>query len=118
MRRSIGILVFAAASGLAASDSAYFDKRVAPILTRRCLGCHNNQLNDGNISFEDRASLLKGGPHGPAIVPGAPDKSVLVHAIQHTGDVRMPPGPKLSARDIKVLTEWIARGAAWGTKLR
>jgi hypothetical protein len=43
---------------------------------------------------------------------------MLIRAIQHTGDVRMPPGPKLSARDIKMLTGWIARGAVWGTKLR
>ena len=99
-------------------DSAFFDKRVAPILTRRCLGCHNNELNDGNISFVDRASLLKGGPHGPAVVPGNPESSVLIQAIQHTGDVRMPPGPRLSAREIAILTEWVARGAAWGKKLR
>lgn len=99
-------------------DDAFFDKRVAPILTRRCLGCHNQELNDGNISFLDRDSVLKGGPHGPAIVPGHPEKSVLIRAIQHDGDVRMPPGPKLSARDIAVLTEWVRRGAVWGKKLR
>ena len=55
-----------------ASTSAYdkfFDKRVAPILIRRCLGCHNDELKDGDISFEDRDSLLKGGKRGPAIVP-------------------------------------------------
>ena len=30
----------------------------------------------------------------------------------------MPPGAKLSASDIDVLTEWVKRGAPWGTKLR
>ena len=112
--RAIAFMLLLAAD----KDTAFFDKRVAPILARRCLGCHNKELNDGNISFLDRASLLKGGPHGPAIVPGQPEKSVLIHAIQHDGDVRMPPGPKLAARDISVLTEWIARGAVWGKKLR
>ena len=111
---AIAIMLLLAAD----KDTAFFDKRVAPILARRCLGCHNKELNDGNISFLDRASLLKGGPHGPAIVPGQPEKSVLIHAIHHDGDVRMPPGPKLAARDISVLTEWIARGAVWGKKLR
>ena len=113
LRAIAGILLLAADK-----DAAFFDRRVAPILTRRCLGCHNQELNDGNISFLDRSSLLKGGPHGPAIVPGQPEKSVLIRAIHHDGDVRMPPGPKLPARDIAVLTEWIARGAVWGKKLR
>ena len=117
MRWTVAIWLMAAGAALAADEAAFFDKRVAPLLKRRCLACHNNQLNDGNISFEDRASLLKGGPHGPAVVPGAPEKSMLIQAIQHNGEVRMPPGRKLSARDMQVLTEWIARGAVWGTKL-
>ena len=54
------MLLFAVAAAASEKDAAFFDKRVAPILTRRCLGCHNNELNDGNISFLDRASLLKG----------------------------------------------------------
>ena len=99
-------------------DAAFFDKRVAPILTKRCLGCHNNELNDGNISFLNRTSLLKGGPRGPAVVPGQPEKSLLIRAVHHDGDVRMPPGPKLSVREISILTEWIARGAIWGKKMR
>ena len=100
------------------SDQQFFDDRVAPILSKRCLGCHNNELNDGDISFEDRQTLIKGGGRGPAVVPGKPDKSVLVKAIRHNGDLQMPPGQKLAAADIATLTEWIKRGAPWGTKLR
>ncbi len=102
----------------AASPEAYFDARVAPILARRCLACHNEELKNGDISFFDRASLLKGGRRGPAIVPGKPQQSVLVQSLQHDGDLQMPPGPKLPDKDIRVLTKWIADGAAWGTKLR
>lgn len=118
MRRAFTFLLLLSAASGADRNAEFFDKRVAPILTRRCLGCHNNELNDGNISFLDRESLLKGGPHGPAIVPGNPRGSVLVHAIHHDGEVRMPPGKKLSAHDVSVLTDWIARGAVWGKKLR
>jgi hypothetical protein len=32
----------------------------------------NEELKDGDISFADRDSLLKGGKHGPTIVPGKP----------------------------------------------
>ena len=77
---------------LLASTPQFFDTRIAPILSKRCLGCHNDELNDGNISFQNRETLLKGGSHGPAIVPGDPEKSVLIHAVRQDGELKMPPG--------------------------
>jgi mono/diheme cytochrome c family protein len=112
-----GILICLAA--LAGADGArFFDKRVAPILTKRCLGCHNEELKNGNISFLDRDSLFRSGKLGPALVPGKPEASGLILSLRHDGDVKMPPGPQLSSRDIATLTEWVRRGAPWGTKLR
>jgi len=115
-------LLATAASALAEQpsgrDQRFFDTRVAPILTKRCLGCHNQELNNGNISFLDRDTLLKGGNRGPAIVPGRPKESVLVSVLRHDGAVQMPPGRKLPPREIRILTDWIRRGAVWGTRLR
>jgi hypothetical protein len=99
------------------SPEQFFDKKVAPILTRRCLGCHNEELKNGGISFLDRSSLLHGGSRGPAIVPGKPEESLLVRSLQHEGELQMPPGPKLPAREIRVLTDWIRKGAPGGSKL-
>jgi hypothetical protein len=104
-------------AGLAAAnpqdrDGRFFDTRVAPILTRRCLGCHNEQLKNGNVSFLDRDSLLR------VITPGNPEASKLIDTLRHDGDIQMPPGPKLPRQEIEILTEWIKRGAVWGTKLR
>jgi hypothetical protein len=96
------------------SATFFFDERVEPILGRRCVGCHNEQLKDGGISFMDRDSLLRGGSRGPAIVPGKPDRSVLIQAVRQEGELQMPPGARLSAQDIATLTEWIAHGAVWG----
>jgi Planctomycete cytochrome C len=96
----------------------FFDSRVAPILMKRCLGCHNEELKNGNVSFLDRDSLLKGGSRGPAIVPGNPGRSVLVDLLRHDGEVQMPPGPKLPSKEIAILTRWIRDGAVWGTKLQ
>ena len=95
----------------ASKDAHFFEKRVAPILKRRCSGCHNAELKDGGISVFDRASLLKGGSRGPAVVPGDPSRSVLVRAIRHDSDPQMPPGPKMPAGEIKTLIEWVRRGA-------
>jgi hypothetical protein len=82
------------------------------------VGCHNEELKDGGISFMDRDSLLKGGSRGPAIVPGMPGSSVLIQAVRQEGELKMPPGAKLSPQDIATLTEWIERGAAWGRPVK
>ena len=114
----VAITAVAYAQTPSKNDARYFDQRVAPILIKRCLGCHNQELNDGEISFFDRETLLKGGSRGPAVVPGQPENSVLIHAVRHDGDFKMPPGAKLPSRDVATLTEWVKRGAPWGTKLR
>jgi hypothetical protein len=99
-------------------EARFFDERVAPILEKRCLPCHNDQLNNGNISFLNRESLLHGGAHGPAIMPGHPESSLLMIALRHEGEIQMPPGPQLPSKEISVLREWIKRGAIWGSRMR
>jgi len=116
---SIVAALIAIAGDQTNEGSHFFDDRIAPILTSHCLGCHNHELDDGQISFEDRETLLKPrSGRGPAIVLGQPEQSALVRAIQHNGDVQMPPGKKLPAKDIEALTDWVKRGAPWGSKLR
>jgi len=115
VKRTVLILT---AFTLGAEDSGerFFDTRVAPILTKRCLGCHNDELNDGGISFQNRDTLITGGSRGPAIAPGKPESSLLIEAIRHNGDLQMPPGPKLPNKEISTLTEWVRRGAPWGRR--
>jgi len=108
-------LVFAQRPG--ARGARFFDTRVEPILRDHCLSCHNDRLKDGGVSFLDRGRLLKGGRRGPTIVPGKPDESILIQAVRQDGELTMPPGGKLSQRDIATLTKWIKRGAPWGTNV-
>ncbi|HVV45609.1 MAG TPA: hypothetical protein VHC72_10395 [Bryobacteraceae bacterium] len=51
------LLLAALPSPAADRDARFFDERVAPILEKRCLPCHNDELNNGNISFQNRESL-------------------------------------------------------------
>jgi len=101
-----GILAWFAlgAIGLCA-QSPDFDTQVAPLLTARCLPCHNNQLDNAGISFENRDTVV-------------PKAGRLIAAISHKGDIKMPPGSKLPDGDIALLTRWIESGAKWGSKLR
>ena len=105
-------------AAVAPSDARFFDSRVAPILRKRCLGCHNNELKDGGISFQDRESLIKGGGRGPAIVPGRPGDSVMIRAIRQEGNFSMPPGRKLTSKEVATITKWVEGGAVWGNRPR
>jgi mono/diheme cytochrome c family protein len=90
--------------------------RVETILRTRCLACHNDELKAGGASFVDRNALLRGGSRGPAIVPGRPAASLLIDSVRQQGDLKMPPGARLSAEDIATLAEWVERGVPWGMK--
>jgi hypothetical protein len=79
----------------------------------KCQQCHGEKLQMSNLSMANRASILKGGDHGPAIVPGNAASSVLYQRI--TGQVQpampMAPLPKLTAEEIAAVKAWIDAGA-------
>jgi mono/diheme cytochrome c family protein len=103
----------------AADQSALFEKSIEPLLSNRCSGCHNDAAASGGLSFDKRETLLRGGQSGPAIVPGKPEESLLVHRVlgDDPSKVRMPMGDDaLSAAQIGDLKTWIAAGAPWPLK--
>ena len=66
------------------------------------------------ITTDDRNGLIQGGNRGPAIVPGSPEKSLLIEAVRHThAKVKMPPEKHLAEEEIADLVQWIKDGAAW-----
>ena len=79
---SFVLLFGAAAVGLAAdaTPAEFFEMRVRPVLARSCLACHAAS-HMGGLDLTSRDGLLKGGDSGPAIVPGEPDKSLLIQAV-------------------------------------
>jgi hypothetical protein len=56
---------------------------------------------------------MKGGKTGPAVMPGDPEKSLLVQAVRQTGELKMPKGGKLKPQEIAALTDWVKMGAPW-----
>ena len=66
--------------------------------------------------LDSREAMLKGGSRGSAVVPGEPDKSLLVEAIRQTNEkLKMPMGGKLKDSEIEDLVAWIKAGATWPT---
>jgi hypothetical protein len=62
---------------------------------------------------ESRAEILQGGNRGPAVKPGAPAESLLVQAIEQKGDLKMPPGRRLTDGQISIIRAWIEQGMIW-----
>jgi mono/diheme cytochrome c family protein len=90
----------------------YFETRVRPIFANNCYGCHTSLASSG-LRVDSLAALLKGGNSGPAIVPGDPDKSLLIQAVRQSGELKMPKGGHLKPQDITVLEDWVKMGAPW-----
>jgi hypothetical protein len=90
-----------------------FEKEVRPLLVAECESCHGPKLQQGGLRFSGREAILKGGEKGPSVVPGQPDKSLLIQAVRQQGALKMPPGKKLTARQIESLETWIKLGAPW-----
>ena len=100
-------------AGLYAQSPEFFTREVQPVLTKNCLGCHNENLKMSGFSLASREALLAGGKRGAAVVPGDASASRLVTAIRHGDALRMPPGRKLSDAEIRTIEQWVAGGAVW-----
>jgi mono/diheme cytochrome c family protein len=108
----------AAAATASAADPAgieFFEKHVRPVLVDHCYSCHSTGAEKvkGGLLLDSKAALLKGGDSGPAIVPGDPDKSLLIKAVRYTDkDLKMPPKDKRLGNDqIEHLEAWVKMGA-------
>jgi hypothetical protein len=95
-----------------------FREQVAPLLSARCLGCHNGQQREGGLSLATAADALQGGDSGEAIRPGDPDLSPLLVMVSPDPDSHAAPEmPKnaraLSPDEVMLLRDWIQQGAFW-----
>jgi hypothetical protein len=96
-----------------AKEIEFFESKVRPILVDQCFRCHGGDKQKGGLKLDSRAALLKGGDLGPVVVLGQPDKSLMVQALAHQGELKMPPSKKLTAHQIADLTRWVQMGAPW-----
>ncbi len=103
-----------AAADQPADPRELFETRIRPLLAKNCFACHTSTPPMGGLIMSSRESLLKGGNSGPAIVPGDPQKSLLILAVEHRHEkVKMPPPGKLKDEEIADLVAWVKAGAVW-----
>src|SRR5947209_5286368 len=119
MSRCVLILSVAAISGFRLSAQSepdkvvFFEKSVKPIFAANCAACHNQQLKTSALALDSRKDLLTGGNRGASVKPGSLGESVLLRAIEQTGDLKMPPGRRINDEAIAAVRKWIQDGAAW-----
>src|SRR5262249_48383219 len=65
------------------------------------------------LELDWKGGWEKGGQSGPAIVPGDPERSLLIKAVRYTDpDLQMPPKrDKLSSAQVADLVSWVRMGA-------
>ena len=60
-----------------------FEKDIRPIFKTHCFQCHGEDGKEkGDLDVRLKRLLLKGGAHGPSIVAGQPDKSLLFQKVR------------------------------------
>ncbi len=93
----------------------FFERKIRPLLIDNCFNCHSANTNSrGGLRVDDRNGLVIGGGRGPAVVPGHPEKSLLIEAVKRShAEVKMPPKKELGEDQVADLAKWIKDGAAW-----
>jgi uncharacterized protein DUF1553/uncharacterized protein DUF1549/cytochrome c len=105
---------FVQAADPTAEQIEFFEKRIRPLLAEKCYSCHSakSPMAMGGLRLDTAEGVLKGGDSGPAIAPGAPDKSLLIKAVTYKDlQLKMPPTGKLTDDEIQQLTTWVKMGA-------
>ena len=94
-----------------------FEKAAKAVFEAKCVACHG-AARMSDLDLRDRATILKGGKRGPAIVPGNAEASLLYKAVRREGDLQMPPGKiALTAAEVKSTARLDQRRRAVGISL-
>jgi mono/diheme cytochrome c family protein len=116
LRRAVLALVALAGAPAGASADEFFEKKVRPLFVAKCNNCHGAPGGKikGGLNLATAAGFKAGGDSGPAVVPGEPDKSLLISAVKYADDaLKMPPKGKLTDAEIADLVKWVKDGARW-----
>ncbi|MDA1231010.1 MAG: DUF1553 domain-containing protein [Planctomycetota bacterium] len=107
----IAIITLSIVASLHADD--LFQDKIAPILERRCLSCHNENDRKGEFSLQTQQHLLESG----FVEAGKPEESHFLSVIVSGSNGERAAMPKdsdpLSDEDVSLLRQWIAAGAEW-----
>ncbi|MDB6025388.1 MAG: cytochrome [Verrucomicrobiales bacterium] len=114
VNQRLGIVAAVWLTVTGSAESVNYMKEIKPILSTACYQCHSATQQKHNLRVDTATSILKGGDHGPAIVRGKSDESLLIKAVQGVAkDLSRMPFKKapLDEEKIALLKRWIDEGA-------
>ncbi len=110
----------AAGNSEGGAEKLSFNDDVVPILSENCYACHgpDPSMRKSGLRLDLREAALEDRKDsGPSIVPGEPDRSLLIHRVEtDVLNERMPPpeAHKTLTDDEKaILRRWIEEGAEY-----
>ena len=93
-----------------------YEAVLKPLLRERCVSCHGALQQKAGLRLDTVAGMLRGGKHGPVLVVGKAEQSVMVlRTSSADADERMPPeheGQPFSEAQLALLKQWITDGAS------
>ena len=89
----------------------HFETRIAPLLAKHCLECHDTNSKKGRLDLSKKMAAFTGGESGKAIIPGKLSASLLWESV--TSNEMPKKRPPLSATEKADLKQWIENGAVW-----
>ena len=93
-------------------DLNFFESKIRPLLIEKCGDCHGPDEQESALRVDTWAGIAEGGKGGPLVMPGKPDGSLLIVAVNYQdNDLRMPPDGRLSKQEVADLKRWIEIGA-------
>ncbi len=120
------VVTFVLGSAISASKAQGTAKALPPkmagipvkaIFEKNCLGCHGVGGLLSGFDLRTRPTIIKGGVHGAAIIPGSSKKSLLYQMVTGERTPKMPPNGKLTPTEIAEIGKWIDAGAGMGEAL-
>jgi hypothetical protein len=90
-------------------NARLFETRIAPLLSKHCLECHDGLTKKGGLDLSRRAAVQSRGPD--LLAAGKAAESLLWQRV--AADEMPHDRPPLSAEEKQWLERWIVGGAAW-----
>ena len=97
-----------------AEQIEFFESKIRPVLVEHCYRCHSAEAgkSKGGLLLDSRTGWQVGGDSGPAIIPFKPNESLVLLAINQSGESsEMPPEGRLSQAIVQDVEAWITAGA-------
>ncbi len=98
-----------------------FAHAIQPVLEDRCVTCHGESKQKGELRLDSWEAIQKGGESGEALVEGGAERSLLIERIELPldHDDHMPPDgkPQLGFAEIRLLEWWVDAGTPSDARL-